>query len=297
MDSNFYIPLPHRTVITVQGDDAATFLQGMLTNNITKATPSQAIYAALLTPQGKYLYDFFVLGQAEGYLLDCSQRYLQDILKKLSFYRLRAKVTIEDRSDRYEVVAALGPKALEGITELQPGNLLPHLSQDGTLAFIDPRSASLYARCFVEKNDHFMALKAQGFVEGDINSYEQLRIRHTIADGDKDLVSGDTFPLPFGLNALNAIDYTKGCYVGQEVTARTHHKGTLHKQLYTLQSHDSSLPPPGTPVTANGKKIGTLCSSSGNIGLALLDTAATEAAPSPLLQADEVVVERIMFLR
>lgn len=268
MTKNLYIPLPHRTAIRISGSDRATFLQGLISNNIEKASDTQAIYALMLTPQGKFLYDFFIVTQDESHLLDIPAAHKDTILKKLKMYKLRSDVIIEDLSDTHECSALLGENVWAEIEEKTAG--LIHGFCKG-VAYSDPRSTKLFARSFIEKENHYQSFEAKEFSKGNIEDYERLRITAAIPSADEDMISEKSFPLDFGFDKLGAIDFNKGCYVGQEVTARMHHRSDLKKALYQVKTDTaSSLPASGSAVTADGHKLGELRSSVGHIGLALL---------------------------
>lgn len=269
MTNNLYIPLKHRAVIAISGADSEKFLQGLITNDIKKAE-SSAIYALMLTPQGKFLYEFFIVKKDDEYLIDCSAADKDEILKKLKMYKLRSDVILTDLSDKYESVAIIGDGVFDAIGDAphKAGSTKPFCKG---VAYIDPRSEKLFGRSFIEIENEYQSFKAYEFSEGFIDDYEQARIEAGIADGDNDMEKEGSFPLDFAMNDIGAIDYKKGCYVGQEVTTRVHHRGKIRKRPYMVTA-DSPLPPKGTEVTSNGEKIGIMLSSNKNIGLALLQS-------------------------
>lgn len=266
MTNNLYIPLKSRAVISISGADAEKFLQGLISNDITKITAENSIYALMLTPQGKFLYDFFISRKDDVYLLDCRVDILPAIIKKLSMYKLRSDVKIDDLSAEYEVVAILGDKVF---AEFEGDNSLGKTKKFCKgVAYIDPRSEKLFARAVIEKENQYAALKSHEYAEGSCSDYENLRIKSAIPDSS-DMEMDKAYPLQFGMDDLNAIDYKKGCYVGQEVTARTHYRGNVRKNVYMVEAK-SQLPAIGSAIMADGQNIGELLSSCGNIGLALL---------------------------
>ena len=236
----------NRGLLLLQGDDVRPFLQGIITNDITKLTPEKSLYAAMLTPQGKFLYDFFLYDFEGGIVLEYYKPKETDIIKKLTMYRLRSKVTFTPLND-YAVVAGW----------------------DGASGLNDPRDARMGAR-FVTKE----ATKNTASAE----EYHQRRIGFTVPEMPDDLVSEESFPLPCNLEEINAIDYKKGCYVGQEVTARSKYRGNIRKKIFTVE-FKGTAPQAGTAIAAEGKTIGTMLSSTGNIGLAQLEI---EAAEKPI---------------
>jgi len=254
MKKNLYIPLTNRALIDVSGIDATSFLQGLFTNDVKKASESQAVYAMMLTPQGKFLYDFFIYQHNESILLDCNATKVQEIIAKLGIYKLRSKVVIENVSDEYEVAALIAP--LSDIAELK-------------FVFNDPRSNSLPTRAILNKPKGIEELKDKGFEEASVEYYEKLRIGFCIPS---DLELADSFPLEYEMDKFNAIDYQKGCYVGQEVTARTHYRGTVRKKPYLVRAEAGAKLSEhiGQEITSDDKKVGVLRSAIENQGIALL---------------------------
>lgn len=267
MNDNIYIPFSDRAVIAIEGKDAESFLQSLISNDISKASDKNAIYALLLTPQGKYLYDFFIAQQNTRYLLDVSTAHKDTIIKRLSMYKLRSDVEIIDLSNTYEIVALLGERVFDEVDGDRPGTILNFCKG---LAYIDPRSDILYARSIIEKENKYNAFIVHDFELGERAVYDDLRIENMIPSGTDDLVSGEDFPLDFGLDQFNAVDYKKGCYVGQEVTARVHHKGTLRKKIKHITTN-TFFPEHGSTLTQNGKKIGAMLSSIDKLGLCLVN--------------------------
>ncbi|AZV79146.1 folate-binding protein [Parasedimentitalea marina] len=224
--------MSQRRILRLSGPDTRSFLQGLVTNDVTRIDQG-LVYAALLTPQGKYLADFFLLAEEDHVLLDVAAELADGLLKRLSMYRLRAKVEISE-SDA-QVSRGTGP------------------APAGALA--DPRHVDMGWRLY-------------GAASGDDGSdWEALRVAHCIPETGIEL-TGDSFILEIGFEALNGVDFRKGCYVGQEVTARMKHKTTLRKGLCQVEIDGQAAP--GTAITANGKVAGTLFTQSGNRALAYL---------------------------
>jgi folate-binding protein YgfZ len=247
MNNTLYIPLENRSIISISGADAKTFLQGLITNDMKKVSPKEAIYALMLTPQGKFLYDFFIIQKDDAFFVDCSKSKLPEIIKKLSMYKLRSDVQITDISNDYVAISILDNNSSE-------------LPKDA-IVYKDPRSEKMGLRaiCKPERISH------------DYSIYESTRINACIPAADVDMLSGDAFPLNFNMNELNAIDYKKGCYVGQEVTARMNYRGNIKKKLYVAKlTNEVPFPAIGEPVTANGENIGTLLSSTNSAALCIL---------------------------
>jgi folate-binding protein YgfZ len=240
---NYHV-LDNRGVIQITGDDSSDFLQGLISNNINKAEYDKLIYAMMLSPQGRFLTDYFILKIEGGYLLDTTSYNLPEIIKKLNNYKLRSKVEIADVSGKYRVLASL-----EKIDS--------QFSQD-------PRNKEIGFRKITED---FSQLQIEPF-----NEYESLRIKLKIPDAQLDFIYDRSFPLEYGSVELNAIDFLKGCYVGQEVTARIFHLGVIRKKLMNLEIHSSEfIPAKGTEITVDNQKIGIVLGVNHKSGLALVN--------------------------
>jgi folate-binding protein YgfZ len=227
--------LPDRAVVEVLGPDAASFLQGLLTNDVANASGGKAIYAALLTPQGKIIYDFLIAPVEGGYLLDCAKTYAADLAARLKKYKLRAKVTIAERAD-LTVVASTEPLA----------NGYP-----------DPRLPAL----------GFRAAQANTTVAGNALAYHAHRIALDVPDSS-DIPPETLFPLDCNFEELHGVDFAKGCYVGQELTARMKHRATARRRILPISG--ATLPPPGTPLTLGASEIGDMMGSINGHGLAII---------------------------
>ena len=263
-----FVKLERRGVLGVSGPDAREFLQNLITNDMAQVAPDRAIYAALLTPQGKFLHDFIVLERPEdGFLLDCEADRLMDLGKRLAAYRLRATVEIADLRDDLSLWAVVGPgsAAAVGLAEV-PGLAGPFV---GGRACVDPREAGLGVRAMLPRDNAEESLLAAGIHAADEEAYETLRLSLGVPDGSRDVDVEKATLAEAGFEALHGIDFTKGCYVGQEVTTRMKHRGTARKRLVPILI-DGTSPPPGTPVMAGGKEVGEIRSSMGGLGLALL---------------------------
>jgi folate-binding protein YgfZ len=256
--------LPSRAVITASGEDAQNFLQNLVTADIDELKPGQAVYSALLQPQGKILFDFFLLADNGRYVIDCSAAQKADLLKRLTFYKLRAKVTLAD-SDEDVGVAAVKPET--------------------GLAYTDPRVAQLGVRLVAPKGS---------LPDADGQTYRSGRIRLGIADSDEDIGSGQLFPHEANLDQLGAVSFKKGCFIGQEVVSRMEHRGTARSRIVPVYMPANSVK--GSEIRADGKTIGTMLSSAGSDALALirLDRLkdAVEAGAGLLTEAGPVHVRK-----
>ena len=240
-----------RGVLRFAGADARAVLQGVVTNNVDLIAPGKAVYSALLTPQGKYLCDFFLLdGGGDDVLIDVSVAQAPDLARKLQMYGLRrdAAVSVEQGC---EIALLWGANDRSGQAEG---------------AVTDPRDPALGWRRYGPDADGW--LTAQGAAQASQAERDAIRIAHVIPESGIELVPDDTYILEAGFERLSGVDFSKGCYVGQEVTARMKHKTELRKGLVRVAVEGEAEP--GTAITAAGKPAGTLYSHTGGEGLAHL---------------------------
>ncbi|HEY1432405.1 MAG TPA: folate-binding protein [Stellaceae bacterium] len=264
-DVNFVL-LDDRGVLAVSGPDRRPFLQGLVSNDVDKVRSTAACYAALLTAQGKYLHDFMMVESGEAIWLDTQAARVGDLKRRLSMYRLRSKVLLEERSDL--CVAAIYGAVSSAAFDLpgEPGAARPFGSG---VAFVDPRLAMLGVRAVLPREQARALLAGADIAEADFDSYDRLRLSLGIPDGDRDLVLEKSILLEAGFDELNGVDWQKGCYIGQELTARTKYRGLIKKRLMPVQITGPS-PPPGSVVTAEGREVGEMRSNRDGLGLALL---------------------------
>ncbi|HER26668.1 MAG TPA: folate-binding protein [Rhodospirillales bacterium] len=262
-----YVMLENRGLIGLSGEDASDFLQGLISNDVRKVGAEKTIYAALLSPQGKFQYDFFLSHTADGLLIDCELDRLEDFMRKLSMYKLRARVELTDRTPELAVAAligddiatALGVENIEGATvSLAAGN-----------ACMDPRLIAMGGRAVLPRSDAAISLEKAGFKAGDMARYETLRLTHGLPDGCRDMIVDKAILLENGFVELHGIDWDKGCYMGQELTARTHYRGLVKKRLMPIRI-DGPSPQPGSQIVADGKDVGEIRSVQDDRGLALI---------------------------
>ena len=238
-----------RTVIALTGADRVDFLQGLITNDVTRAAGA-IIYTALLTPQGKFIADFFVLGQDDRLLIDVATSHAPTLAQRLSMYRLRADVQITETG--LIVSRGTGPS---------PAGALP-----------DPRDPAMGWRAYGDRD------------VSEATDWDALRVAHLIPQTGVELTP-DTYILEAGFEALHGVDFRKGCFVGQEIVARMKHKTELKKGLARVQLAGQANP--GTPITADGKPVGTLHTVSGDQALAYLRF---DRATGPMQAGDATLV-------
>lgn len=241
------IRLDDRAVVSVSGAEAGGFLHGIITNSVADLADGRAVYAGLLTPQGKLLFDFFIVRSGETFLVDIAKTLTADFLKRLGFYRLRAKV------DLRLIDTALVCADLAG----------DFAAPRGAIAFDDPRLPSAGRRVLVLEAVDKLTEQANA----DDNAWLQHRLVNGLPEGTRDFTYGDCFPHDIAMDLLNGVAFNKGCYVGQEVVSRMRHRGTARRRPMHVRG-DAPLAPAPAEITAGGKVIGTVGSALGQLGLA-----------------------------
>jgi folate-binding protein YgfZ len=281
---SFYLLPESRGLLAIAGEDKASFLQGLVSNDVDKAGPAQALYSAFLTAQGRFLHDFFLAEAGGSFYIDCEAGRREDLKRRLSLYKLRSKVTIADATASHAVALLFGDGALTRLgLGPEPGSAKPFA---GGVAYVDPRLAALGARAVVSREGAAAALEAAGFTAGDSAAYDRLRLSLGVPDGSRDLPVEKAILLENGFDELHAIDWNKGCYLGQELTARTRYRGLVRKRLLPV-TIDGPTPAPGTPVMLDDKEAGEMRSAIDGLGLALLRLEHVEGTPAPVLRAGE----------
>lgn len=258
-NQNSIIYLPNRKIISVFGEDASQFLQGIITNDIKK-TKDGLTYSLMLTPQGKFLFDFFIWESDSKFFIDICSFWHDDFIKKLTMYRLRAKVSWQDEDLKVFSV-----------------------NSDEDCHFVDPRDSRLGYRLYTRE-----MLASEGE-----EVYHKMRIEYGVAEGYSDLTSGEGFPLEYNMANFSAIDYDKGCYVGQELVSRTTYRGTVRKSVFTVWYEDELTTDAVTIIALqNGKEVevGKMLSRIGNKGLALLKFTDIEEDATLLCAGKEIYV-------
>jgi tRNA-modifying protein YgfZ len=246
--------LPDRGIVSVSGEDAAAFLDNLITNDLDALRSQPSLFAALLSPQGKILFEFLIVRHQDGYLLETQRDRATDLVKRLSMYKLRAKVTINDLSSNYAVIAAW-----RGVPPVSPLYTV----------FPDPRLGVIGWRLLMAPS---MAEKLEPELE-PVWAYHAHRIALGVPEGGKDYPLGDTFPHEANYDRLAAVSFSKGCYVGQEVVARMENKTVVRRRVVPLTGMGLE---PGAAITIGDAAIGTVGSVHHTDGLALvrLDRAA-----------------------
>ena len=265
--------LPDRGVVKVAGDDTRKFLNGLLTVDVGEVKPGQARFAALLTPQGKIIADFIAVeadpADGGGFFLDCPRALATTLVQRLNFYKLRAKLVIEDLSETLGVLAVW-----DGAGSTEYG-----------LCYGDPRLPELGSRCMLPPHLAADAAADLGAELADAALYEAHRVALGVPRGGLDFIYGDAFPHEADMDQFGGVDFDKGCFVGQEVVSRIEHRGTARKRVVPV-SYQGFAPEAGMPVNAGERDVGTLGSTAQGRGLAMLRldrVADALAAGEPLL--------------
>ncbi|MRG71552.1 folate-binding protein [Alphaproteobacteria bacterium HT1-32] len=265
--------LPDRGVLRIDGEDRVAFLQGLVSNDVSRVGADRAIYAALLTPQGKFLHDFFIAAIGDSLLIDCEGDRRDDLFRRLRLYRLRSKVELTDVTEELAVHAAFG-KGAAGLAGENPsaGQAMPN--GEG-VSFVDPRLAGAGLR--------YILPAGTSPETGDLpvsaataDDYDRWRLSLGLPDGSRDMVVEKAILLESGFEALNGVDFDKGCYMGQELTARTKYRGLVKKRLMPVRIA-GDLPEPGTAIMAGDRDVGEIRSGRGDLAMALVRLDALEA--------------------
>jgi tRNA-modifying protein YgfZ len=256
------VHLAARSVIAVSGEDRVSFLQGLVSNDVTMTAAGTCVWAALLTPQGKWLADFFIFATRDHLLLDCEATQVDLLLQRLSRFRLRSRVTVAPRSDLAVFASWSGPPPLAEITAPDPRH------PEAGHRILSPTPLS----------------ETTTFADWDRH-----RLSYGLPDGSRDLESEKTVLLEAGFDELNGVSWSKGCYMGQELTARTKYRGLVKRRLVPVHI-DGPAPAPGSPVLRDGTEVGRMRSSSGDLGLALLRL---DSLAGPLVSAERRIEPRI----
>jgi len=265
MSEIVFCKLENRGVFSISGADSRGFLQGLISNDIEKVSESKSIYSTFLTPQGKYLFDFFISQLGDELLIDCEKDRLPDFMKRLRLYKLRADVEVLDRSEDFQVMAIWGDGVVEA-TGLTPKAGAAKPLPGGTLS-VDPRLADAGLRAVLPTGT--TSIDGLTMSEVDFADYDTHRLTLGLPDSSRDLIVDKSTLLECGIDDLNGIDWKKGCYMGQEVTARSKYRGLVKKRLVPVEV-DGPAPEAGTFIMAGDKQAGEMRSSAGDKGLALI---------------------------
>lgn len=268
------LSLAGRSFLVLSGDDRREFLQGLVSADVMKLAPDNALYGAMLTAQGKFLYDFFLIERADDFLLEVEAARGPEMLKKLSMYKLRAKVALS-QAPALIAAAAFGDGALAALG--LSGRAGEAVAFEGGIAYADPRLAAGGARLVLSAETGLAPLEARGFAQVPFESWDRARMALALPDGARDLVPEKGLLLEAGFDELNGVDWKKGCYMGQELTARTKYRGLVKKRLVTVR-FEGEAPAPGSAITQGGTEAGEMRSGVSGLGLAQIRLEALKKA-------------------
>ena len=233
MEKNEVITLEDRGFIQVNGPEAKEFLQNIVTNNVEKVTPESTLFSSILTPQGKYLFDFFIIKLKDNYLIECEKKSTSEIIKLLNFYKLRSKVDLVDLNEKYTVAII----SLEKFREINNSDLLKGktTTYEENLIYIDPRSEKLGAKIISKTKDINLIIKKLNLNIVDKQKYYKESFDLGILQTEMKKLKEKIFGIENNLDELNGIDFKKGCYIGQENTSRIKLRNKLRRRVLPVQ--------------------------------------------------------------
>ena len=268
MKTEYYFINNDTRFINIAGDDRQEFLQGLITNDINACNRNNPIYSCILSPQGKFLADFFVIELDGSYLIEIRNRFFDNILQKLQLYKLKSKVIISENNSYLSCVLFINKKIAV------PNHLI---------SFQDPRNNNIGIR-YILNTDNSSSLKKLGFTPVDINYYKEILMKNLIPYSPDDLIVNKSLLLENNFQNINAISWDKGCYVGQEITARMKYRALLKKKIYTLEIISGSIQV-GEKITINDIAIGEIISITNKFAIAMLKIDAANA----VIKKDNVI--------
>ena len=245
--------LDDRAILYISGVDSVKYLQNLISNDIEKVNESKSCFASLLSPQGKFLFDFLVVKHKEGYFLDCEKKIVDQLYKKLVMYKLRSKVEILDLSNEFVVAAFSHDKFLSIVGSKDELGYTFKYNEDHVL--LDPRNKKLGGRIVANLEKIYMSLKKMKLKSSNIEEYYKLSFELGIPQSNMDQLQEKLFGIECNFVELNAIDFKKGCYIGQENTSRIKNKDKLNKRLLPLQVKKGSINK-NDPIISNNVEIG-----------------------------------------
>ena len=255
MTTSNYFNLVDSKFLSISGEDRGNFLQDLITNDIHKCDSTNSIYSCLLSPQGKFIADFFIIDHKNSYLIETHKKFVKDLINKLKIYKLRAKVEINIVDD------------LLSLSIIENNDLLQ--SEADILLFKDPRNDKLGNKVFVAKNKFKEIEKKYNLIEDNFEKYRELLIKNLIPFSSEDLIQDKSLLLENNFDKINAIDWEKGCYVGQEITARMKYRALLKKSIRAVEIISGHVNR-GNQINFNQNKVGEIISSFNKLAIAML---------------------------
>tara|TARA_Y100000590_G_scaffold455474_1_gene604188 strand:- start:201 stop:1046 length:846 start_codon:yes stop_codon:yes gene_type:complete len=255
MTTSNYVNIYDSKFITISGNDSANFLQGIMTNNINNCNLNESIYSCLLSPQGKFLADFFIIQLKDKYLIEINKKFKDEFLKKINIYKLRSKITINENNEYVSLLI------------LNYNNQIKN--NEDIIAFPEPRKNNLGTKMFIKSKDLNNFLKKNNLKELSMEDYRELLIKNLIPYSPEDLIVNKSLLLENNFENLNAIDWHKGCYIGQEITARMKYRSLLKKKLRSLELLSGKIKP-GLKIIYDEKEIGDIISCINKFAICML---------------------------
>ena len=250
-----YVHLVYSKFISIKGEDRKEFLQDMITNDINKCIEDNPIYSCFLSPQGKFLADFFLINLGDSYLIEINEVYIENFIAKLNIYKLRSKVKISIEENYTSFVILNGDLKLN--------------KEINYIEFTDPRCSNLGKKIIIKSNLKNNFVSNNNLIKADFKSYRELMIKNLVPDTTNDLKINKSLLLENNFDAINAIDWDKGCYVGQEITARMKYRALLKKSIRAVEIISGSMMP-GNKIYYNNNIIGEIISCVNNLAIAML---------------------------
>ncbi len=260
MKKNDVYILGDRGLLYLNGDDVKEFLQNIITNNIEKVTNEMSCFSALLTPQGKYLFDFLIIKHKAGYFLDCEKKNIDQLYKQLNLYKLRSKVEILNLSNEFVVAALSKEKFLTLDNSKDQEGWTIKFREDPI--FLDPRSKNLGARLIINLEKLYLSLKKLELKTANVEDYYRHSHELGISQIDNQNLQNKIFGIECNFEELNGIDFKKGCYVGQENTTRIKLKEKLNNRLFAIKVLEGKIN--SEEIILKDKEIGKLLINNQN---------------------------------
>ena len=253
MQNDYFIKNIYSKFLDISGEDSSEFLQGLITNDINKCKDGKPIYACLLTPQGKFSSDFFIIKYLNHYIIEIHEKYFDSFYSKLKIYKLRSKVEFKENTDLLSLIIFSKHNPLFG---------------KNTIFFDDPRNNNLGVKAYIDKKSNDLKLITK-LKEYEFDIYKQILMKNLVPNSTTDLIENKSLLLENNFQNINAIDWNKGCYIGQEITARMKYRSLLKKQIYALELLSGNISP-GDDIIQKEINIGSVISKTGQYVLCML---------------------------
>ena len=261
MTTGKYIVLKEAKFLFIKGKDNKDFLQGIITNDINKCN-KKVIYSCLLSPQGKFLSDFFIIPFNDSFLIEINQKFFNDFIAKLKLYKLRSNINIDETNDFASVVIINNSSS----NSTEEGQIIFNKEY---IEYVDPRNKNLGNRVVIKPELIDNLIKSKNYSLSNTNEYQKIMIQNLIPNSLNDLIVNKSLLLENNFDQINALDWDKGCYVGQEITARMKYRALLKKSIRTVEIISGSITP-GNKIFYNNNTIGEIISCINNLGIAML---------------------------